>query len=93
MGLSEAIDSAGAIYRHNIKPFLFSSTLRLNRVCLVHVLSVLYMSHLSCTCLSPHTVRAAACAATTLRQLHSRPRLHYRLLTLCPGASSGPQGQ
>ena len=23
----------------------------------------------------------------------ARPRLHYRLLTLCPGASSGPQGQ
>jgi len=22
-----------------------------------------------------------------------RPRLHFRLLTLCPGASSGPQGQ
>ena len=21
------------------------------------------------------------------------PRLHYRLLALCPGASSGPQGQ
>ena len=23
----------------------------------------------------------------------SCPRLHYRLLTLCPAASSGPQGQ
>ena len=23
----------------------------------------------------------------------ARPRLHYRLLTLCPAASSGPQGQ
>jgi len=33
----------------------------------------------------------AQCACA--RDGRGRPRLHYRLLTLCPGASSGPQGQ
>ena len=38
-------------------------------------------------------LQAAIKVSPSLLPIASRPRLHYRLLTLCPAASSGPQGQ
>jgi hypothetical protein len=32
MGLTQTVDAAGALFRNNIKPFLYSSTRRLNKV-------------------------------------------------------------
>jgi hypothetical protein len=57
-------------------------------------------------CLHEHPRKSACTHSDTGRDLcgergkeergkreEGSPRLHYRLLTLCPAASSGPQGQ